>query len=109
MFWFGVGLAALSLLLVICTRYDQRHYAFGGFVVGLCIIIAELLGLSRLGVLLIILGALLSITTYYLSTRVVGAPWKYGFSISLIFLWIVYILFLVVVPGVLIIYGITIL
>lgn len=109
MIWIGIGLAVVSLLIVVFAKLDERYYAFAGILVGICMILIEVLGLSGLGTLLITLGILLCITTCYLSVKVVGGPWNFGYSPSLIILWIVYLFFLVVAPAGLIIYGISIL
>ena len=59
-----------------------------------------------MGILLIALGIIIAIAVFYLETKCVGGPWSFGFSPSLIFVWLFYIFLQIVLPVALIIYGV---
>lgn len=103
---FGLVVVATALINLFITKFDPYRLNILTLIVGAVLVFFGGIGIDHIELLLVLLGSVIAILSFFMYWKITSAPWTFGFDWTLIFVWLEYLFNQFVIPICLIGYGI---
>ena len=95
---FGLVIAAVALINLFVTKFDPYRLNILTLIIGTVLVLFGGIGVDHIELLLILLGCVTAILSFFMYWKVTSAPWTFGFDWTLIFVWLEYLFNQFIIP-----------
>ena len=104
----GIIITVLSILCTVLSKFDPYRLNIMSFIIGIILIVCGVINAEGIGIFVILLGVCSFMLSILMYTKVVPAPWTFSLDFVTLVIWFEYLLNQILIPAVLIYYGIKI-
>lgn len=95
---FGLIIVVVALINLFITKFDPYRLNILTLIIGAVIVFFGCINIDHIELLLILLGSVTAILSFFIYWKVTSAPWTFGFDWTLIFVWLEYLFNQFIIP-----------